>query len=413
MGPLAGGIIAQSGVKVFFLSRTKGRAEEGVTRAVRQARSEVIARNIVTGDYDTLLEHALKEADWIVESVSEHKETKRTLYEKVEPYRKVGSVVSSMTSSLPISVLCKGRSRDFKKHFLGIHFYNPPGKLIACEVAPHTGTLPEVTSYMTDFLTHQLRRVVVPVRDVAAYAGNRIGFLLFSIVAVLAEKHGVEMMDYLIGPYTGRTMPPLRTLDLVGLDIFKAIIENLLMYSDSAQIHAELTVPGYVEEMIKRGNLGNKTPQRGGFYKRNGNNKELVVNPTTLEYEPARNCTIDFIETAKELMHLGRYREAFKVITTAECPEGDIVRRILCAYLSCSYSSVGEVTERELGMRGIDDVMALGYGWAPPSVLLHMLGGVEVVKNLLRMSGTGILTTIDTCLREFDTSDAGRYFVAH
>ena len=410
IGSLTGGIIAQEGIKVYFLSRELGRARRGLERAVAQAHSEVMSRNIVCGDYDHLLEGALAEADWVIEAVTEDLAIKRRVYEEVEQYKRPETIVSSTTSSLPLTALAQGRSENFKRNFLSTHFYNPPGKMLACEITGQPGTDLRVLNFMKDFLEHRLRRVVIPVKNVAGFAGNRIAFLLFSRITALAEEYGVEMMDYLIGPYTGRLMPPLATLDLVGLDIHKAIINNL--YENTKDdMHKFFTLPDYINKMINMGVLGNKT--KGGFYKRLESGKCVFFDPETRDYVPSVEPNVDFVEKAKHLIHMGMYREAFYTIKTAHCREADIVMDILCTYVAYSYSRIGEVTESDNGIDGIDKVMSAGFHWAAPSVIQHMLGGKEVVAELLHKKGLEVPDALSNdCEPSSKIINSGKYFVA-
>jgi 3-hydroxyacyl-CoA dehydrogenase len=412
IGSLTGGLIAQMGIKVYFLSRVLDRAKSGLERAIVQARSEVINRNVVYGDYEHLLESALKEADWVVECVTEDLATKQRMYEKVDQYKRPGTIVSSTTSSLPLTELSQGRSEEFKRNFLSTHFFNPPGRMLACEIATHPGTDPKVLDRMKDFLERELRRVVIPVKNIAGFAGNRIAFLLFNRITALAEEHGVETMDYLIGPYTGRLMPPLATLDLVGLDIYKAIIKSLYENTDD-EMHASFVLPDYINKMSERGCLGNKTPTKGGFYKRLESGKSVFYDPATCDYVPAVEPHIVFVEKAKNLIHLGLYREAFEVIRTARCKEADIVMDILCTYIAYSYSRIGEVTERELGIDGINKVMSFGFNWAAPSLIVDMLGGKESVMQLLEEKGVKVPDFLKNRGEAgWQIPNAGKYFVA-
>ncbi|MBA7695283.1 putative 3-hydroxyacyl-CoA dehydrogenase [subsurface metagenome] len=364
------------------------------------------------GDYDHLLESTLEEADWIVESVSENRAIKQRMYEKIDQYKRPDAIVSSTTSSLPLTILSKERSENFKRNFLATHFYNPPARMLACEVATQSDTDAHVFGFMKDFLEHELRRVVIPVRNIAGFAGNRIAFLLFNRIAALAEGYGVEMMDYLIGPYTGRLMPPLATLDLVGVDIYKAIIENLCEYTND-EMHNSLILPDYINKMIHSGALGNKTPDNGGFYKKDTSGNCLYLNPATLDYVPAQKPHIEFVEAAEDMIHWGKYREAFDIIKTSCSKEADIVMDILCTYIAYSYSRIGEVTEREFGINGIDRVMSFGFNWAAPSVIVKMLGGKESVIELLHKKGLEVPRSLET---EGESSlqvlNSGKYFVA-
>lgn len=410
VGSLTGGIIAQNGIKVFFLSRTENGARKGVEKAINQARSEVIARRIVCGDYEHLLKAALAEADWIVEAVTEDVSAKRTMYAEVEKYRRPSSIVSSTTSSLPLSALVDGRSEDFKKNFISTHFYNPPGKMPACETTGHDGTDAEVLDFMNQFLEKQLGREVIPVRNVAGFAGNRIAFVLFSRITALAEAYGVEMMDYLIGPYTGRLMPPLATIDLVGLDIHRAIIKSLYENTND-EMHDWLLVPDYVNAMIAKRMLGNKT--RGGFYKKLESGRYTFLDPQSCEYVEAIQPHIGFVEKAKHFIRMGMYKEAFDKIRMAHCPEADIVTDILCAYIAYSYARIGEVTEPEYGINGIDRVMSFGFNWAPPSVIVQMLGGNEAAGELLAKKGFAVPKTLKSeQAPAMNVIGSGKYFVA-
>jgi len=384
VGNLVGGLFAQQGIKVYFLSRTLDGAKSGLKKAMDQARSEVISHYIECGDYDQMLENALEEADLIIESVSENLEIKRKIYQKVERHRKPETIIGTTTSSLPLNTLAEERSESFKRNFLSTHFYNPPGKMLACEIAGTDDTDPNVYSFMKDFLKNELRRVIIPVNNVPGFAGNRIAFVLFNRITSLAEKYGIEMLDYLIGPYTGRLMPPLATIDVVGLDIHKAIIQSLRENTHD-EIHESLVLPSYINKMIDEGLLGNKT--RAGFYKKLESGKRLFIDPTTCDYVPAIEPHVAFVEKAKNLIHLGRYREAFDAIRIARGKEAEIVLEILCMYVSYSYSRIGEVTSQEYGIDGIDTVMSSGFNWAGPSVIVEMLGGKETVIGLLEQRG--------------------------
>ncbi len=424
IGSLVGGLIAQQGIKVHFLSRTVEGAKRGLQRAIAQARSEVISRNIICGDYNHLFEDALKEADWIIECVSEDLAIKKKMYEMIDAHKRPDAIVSSVTSSLPLEILPKGRSENFRKNFLSTHFYNPPGKMLACELTGQSDTSPEVVDFMKDFLQHRLRRAVIPVKNVAGFAGNRIAFLLLNRITALAAVYGAEMMDYLIGPYTGRQMPPLATIDLVGLDIHKAIIESLYNNTND-EMHHSLVPPGYVDKMIQNGSLGNKTPDKGGFYKKLESGKLMFIDPASCEYVPAIEPHVGFVEKAKHLIHMGQYRDAFEIIKTASGREAQIVKDILCVYIVYSYSRVGEVTEPVFGINGIDRVMSFGFNWAPPSLIVSMLGGKEYVIKLLEKKefevpnalrsaddGKGRMPSRSGPALRQDGLDAGRYFPA-
>jgi 3-hydroxyacyl-CoA dehydrogenase len=412
VGSLSGGLLAQNGMKVWFLSRTLAGSQKGLARAQKQARSEVIADNITCGDYESMLQEACGQADWILECVAEDLNIKQTLYEQVDQYRRPDSIVSSVTSSLVLEDLPEGCSESFQQNFLSTHFYNPPGKMLACEICGTPNTAPAVVSLMAAFCETRLRRAVIPVKPTAGFAGNRIAFLLFARITELAIEHGVEMMDYLIGPYTGRLMAPLATIDLVGLDIHKAIIRSLQGHTVD-DLHHKLVLPEYVETMILAGQLGNKTRSQGGFYNRLESGAFMYIDPETGEYVPSFGPRIQFVEKAKDQIHLGRYAEAFETILKGKGPEADIVHEIMATYIAYSYMLIGEATEAKDGITGIDRVMATGFNWASPSLLVHMLGGKESAIELIEDQGLPVpdaLRTDTTCERY--TFNAGKYFPA-
>lgn len=412
VGSLAGGVLAQNGIKVYFLSRSLARSQKGLEKAMAQARSEVIGKNIVCGDYDTLLQKACVEADWVLECVAEDTAVKQRMYEQIDRFRRPGTLVSSVTSSLVLEDLPKGRSDDFCRHFLSTHFYNPPGKMMACELCGQSRTDPAVVAFMAEFLETRLRRAVIPVRPTAGFAGNRVAFLLFSRITELAARHGVEMMDYLIGPYTGRIMPPLATLDLVGLDIHAAIIHSLQKNVTDA-MHETIQLPTYVEAMIQAGHLGRKTRDKGGFYKRLESGSSLYVDPATLRYVNAFAPHVQFVETAKQYIHLGMYREAFETILAAEGAEADIVKEILAMYIAYSYMMIGEVTEERYGIEGIDRVMTTGFNWAGPSMLVRMLGGKARAIELIASQSLPVPDALRSCSAcERNVFNVGKYFPA-
>jgi len=410
VGSLSGGLMAQNGLKVYFLSRTKQGSEKGLQKAISQARSELIARNIICGDYESMLKQALGEADWVVEAIGEDVAIKQHMHQQVETYKNPRAIVSSTTSSLPLSSLVQGRSPDFKKKFLSTHFYNPPGRMPACEITGIEETDPQVVSFMSGFLADRLRRAIIPVKNTPAFAGNRIGFVLFARITSLAAQLGVELMDYLIGPYTGRLMAPLATIDLVGLDIHKAIIDSLTQHTHDA-MHSWLSVPDYINKMLERKLLGYKT--KGGFYKKLESGKYVFLDPATCQYIPAIEPHVAFVEKAKHFTRMGMYQKAFETILSANGSEAEVVKDILCAYVAYSYSLVGEVTDKNDGIEGIDDVMSYGFHWASPSVIVEVLGGPDAAAQLLTQKGFEVPDALKAGLKShFNIINSGEYFVA-
>jgi hypothetical protein len=263
---------------------------------------------------------------------------------------------------------------------------------------------------MRQFLETRLKRVVIPVKNTVAFAGNRIAFVLFSKITALVCEFGVEIMDYLIGPYTGRLMPPLATLDLVGLDIHKAIVNSLNAHTND-NLHGWLVVPDYIDTMVQKNLLGNKAGS--GFYKKLESGKFVFLDPASCDYIPAIEPHAAFVEKAKHFIRMGMYRDAFDTILSAQGTEAEIVKDILAAYVAYSYLLVGEVTDGSVGIGGIDEVMAYGYHWAPPSVIVELLGGTDAAAQLLSEKGFNVPDALQQGLKShFNLINSGKYFVA-
>lgn len=413
VGSLTGGILAQNGIHVYFISRTRSGAEKGLQKAISQARSDLIAEQITCGDYDTLLAEACRQADWIIEAVAEDLDVKRRIYEQIDAYRRAGSVVSTLTSSLPLEQLPIGRSEDFQRCFLSTHFYNPPAKLTACEVCGTSKTDQAIVTAMAAFLRRQLRRKVVPVKPIAGFAGNRIAFVLFAWVTALVEQYGVEMVDYLIGPYTGRAMPPLATIDLVGLDIHAAIIRNLHANIGADAAKKWLSLPPYVQKMIENGQLGRKTKEKGGFYKKMPDETFAFLDPKTLDYIPPCQPKTDFVEKAKDLIHVGQYQQAFETIFSASDPLAEWVQRFLAMYIAYAYSLVGQVCDLKYGISPIDEVMTNGFNWASPSMIVWLAGGRKKVIPILQQFDLPVPQALrDDTICQRQPLQVGKYLVA-
>src|SRR3972149_4311833 len=226
------------------------------------------ARLIATGNFEDHLGW-LAQADWIIEAVAERLDVKQALFAKVEAHRKPGTLVSSNTSGIPVRALAEGRSQEFRQHFLGTHFFNPPRYMKLLELIPGPETLLEVMQEMAEFGEGALGKGIVVSKDTPNFIANRIGtFGLFTVMRIMMEgDYSVEEVDWLTGPAIGRPKTAtLRTADLVGLDTGAQIASNIPQgLSDDAERPA-YAVPPFLQELVKRGWLGEKTGQ--GFYKR-------------------------------------------------------------------------------------------------------------------------------------------------
>ena len=396
MGAGSGEVFAAAGIETTFLARTRDKALEGQKRAEKLAKSSAVSRFIRVGSYDEDLTRAVGEADLVFEAVSEDLALKRVYFEKIDQARKPDSIVATVSSGLSIATMAAVGGASFARNFLGIHFFNPPNVIVGCELIPHAGTDPLVVAEVTTLLRDRLGRELVRTSDTPAFCGNRVGFKVLNECAQLAEKHGGGYIDALVGPHTGRAMAPLATIDFVGWDVHQAIVDNVFANTRD-EAHEAFALPAFMKQKIAAGCLGDKTPDKGGFFKKG--DKQTVEVP-----EVARKM--------KALHHVGRYREAFDVFAEAGGADAELMRRVILGYVSYGLNRVGEVVE---SVADVDRIMGFGFNWAPPGVLVDLIGARRTVSLLEAARLPVPRPLVDAAERNqrlFDAThvDIGRFF---
>lgn len=418
MGSGSGAVFAAAGIPTVFLARTRDKAAAGRTRVEQMVKSTAISALIEVGSYAEDLERECAGADLIFEAVAEELDIKREFFTRVDAIRKPDAIVATVSSGLSIAAMCAGASDGFRKHFLGIHFFNPPNVIVGCELIGHAGTDPGVLGFVRDLLDGPLGREVVETTDTPAFAGNRVGFKVLNEVAQLAEEHGVAFMDALIGPHTGRAMTPLGTVDFVGWDVHQAIVDNLLANTRD-EAHDAFRLPGYMAKLIAAGHLGNKTKDKGGFFRTAGQGKDdkatLVLDPKSGDYRPAAPVELPgFVEQMRAAIRVGRYRQAMDVMCAAEGAAAELMRKVVLGYLSYGLERVGDVVVRA---RDVDRIMGFGFNWAPPSVLVDAIGARRTAALLEKARlpvPRVVIEAAEKSIHLFDEPevDRGRFFFA-
>ncbi len=419
MGAGSGEVFAAAGIPTVFLARTRDKARAGQLQAERMAKSGAISRFITLGSYEDDLEREVADADLVFEAVAERIDLKRHFFERIDAHRKAGAIVATVSSGLSIAGMTEGRSDDFRRHFLGLHLFNPPNVIVGCEVIPHGETDPAVTAFCIELLETRLGRVVVETADLPAFAGNRVGFKVLNEVAHLAAEHGVAFMDALIGSHTGRAMGPLTTVDFVGWDVHAAIVDNLFEKTDD-EAHAIFELPGYMRDLIADGHLGRKTPDKGGFFRTVGTGADaesFVLDIASRAYVPAAEVVVelpDFVGAMKRASRFGRYGETMDIFASAEGDAADLMRKVILGYISYGLNRVGTVVKTPAG---VDRIMGFGFNWAPPSVLVDTIGARRTVSLLERADivvPPAIAQAADSGAKLFDEPhvDLGRFFYA-
>ena len=316
---------------------------------------------IKTGNFDDNMKD-IANYDWVIEVVVERLEIKQSVFEQVEKYRKPGTLITSNTSGIPIHLMTEGRSDDFKAHFCGTHFFNPPRYLELLEIIPTKDTQQEVIDFLTHFGDNMLGKTVVLCKDTPAFIGNRVG-----VYSMLALTHLVEQMDLSveeIDKYTGPAMghpksATFRTADVVGLDTLVNVANGLVQNAPNDEAKAVFTLPSYLTKMVDNKWLGEKSKQ--GFYKREkdaaGNTVILSLDLKTLEYKEQQKVKSATLEATKPIDDI---RKRMKVYEQGKDKAGILFRAMHYPLFEYVANRVPEITD---DFYRIDDAMRAGFGW--------------------------------------------------
>ncbi len=417
MGAEVAALFAARGFQVAALARTQEKALEGLHKAREAARSDVIDRAIHCGAYEASLEKETSVADLVIECLADDLPTKSRYLEWVDRARRAETVVATVSSGLSIAELSGGRSPGFRRHFLGMHLFRPVASVVGTELIAGPETDREELGMIRAMLRKRLGRVVVECRDAPGFAGNRIAFKVLNECAQLAEVHGVVRIDYLIGPYTGRARAPLATIDALGWDVHESIVDQVFDRT-SDEAHDAFRMPVYMQELLVKGHLGDKTPKLGGFYRRvviDARKVDMVLDPKIGGYVERRATEpVAFVEQSKRLHAEGRYAEALAVLLHATGPEAELVRKVLFGYVSYALNRVGpQEVASEVGV--VDGILGHGFRWAPPGVLVDLFGAKATIEA---MKACGLqVPALVSGLRAGEklssgAGNIGRYFVA-
>jgi 3-hydroxyacyl-CoA dehydrogenase len=341
---------------------------------------------VKTGNLEDDFEAAVSQADWIIEVIVENLKIKQGLMERIDAVRKPGSIVSSNTSGIPLKDIAAGRSEDFKQHFLGTHFFNPPRYLKLLEVISTADTLPEVVEFISHFGEYRLGKGIVLCKDTPNFIGNRVAFGTgaFAMDFILNNGYTVDEVDAITGPLMGRPKTAtFRLIDLVGIDVWDHVGRNLaplIQHDTYAMPYLTAEKPNaLIKTMIERGWLGNKT--KVGFYKEvrgEGGKKEFwSLNLQTLEHEAPTKPRFDSVKAAKDVEGLG---DRLKVFLKADDKAAKLVQAL--TYQGFQYASALLPEVADTG-KPIDDAICWGFGHDyGPFETWDMLGVRETVAQM-------------------------------
>jgi 3-hydroxyacyl-CoA dehydrogenase len=386
MGAQIAAHFANAGVPALLLDVTAEAAKQGLERARALKPDPFFTPDtwklVSTGGFDEGLPR-IHDSDWILEAIIEKLDAKRALLEKVDAARRQGSIVTSNTSGIPIAALAEGRSDDFRQHWLGTHFFNPPRYLRLLEIIPTPETRPDVVEAVSDFADHRLGKGVVIAKDSPNFIGNHIG--LYAMMRILAKvaagEYTIDEVDAITGPPLGRPKSAtFRTLDLAGLDILGHVVNNLRERAGGAQSDV-WTLPPFFVSMLERGMTGEKAGQ--GFYKRvrrpDGEAEILTLDPATLEYGPKRPPRIASLDATASLPDV---RDRVRALFAAQDKAGSLLRDTLAPTLVYTASVTPAIAHSP---DDVDRVMRWGFGWElGPFELIDAIGAQKVIDAARR-----------------------------
>jgi 3-hydroxyacyl-CoA dehydrogenase len=364
MGAQIAAHVANAGLPVRLLDLTADVAAQGLKRARSLKPDPFFTREtaslITTGGFDSDLKK-IADVDWIVEAVVEQADVKRPLLERVEAARRAGTIVSSNTSGIPIASLAAGRSDDFRRHWLGTHFFNPPRYLHLVEVVPTGETDRAVVDRLTHFLDHRLGKGVVVAKDSPNFIANHIGLVGVTYVlrALASGEYTIEEIDAITGPALGRPKSAtFRTMDIAGIDILAHVAANL-----------NLDLPAFVTQMIERGMIGEKAGQ--GFYRKEAG-EILTLDPKTLTYRPKQPAKLASLDAARSIEDV---RERIKTLYNARDRVGDFLRKTLGPTIEYAARVAPDIA---YSPEDVDRAMKWGFGWElGPFEIAEIVGGPE------------------------------------
>ena len=352
-----------------------------------------VATRITTGNFTDNMKD-IAGCDWVIEVVVERLDVKQQVFAEVEKYRRPGTLITSNTSGIPIHLMAEGRSEDFKRHFCGTHFFNPPRYLRLLEIIPTPATDQAVTDFLLHYGDLYLGKTTVLCKDTPAFIANRVG--VYGIMAIfrLVEQMGltIDEVDALTGPLIGRPKSAtFRTADVVGIDTLVKVAKGVAENCPNDEQRAVFSIPVWLDKLVENKWLGDKTGQ--GFFKKTkgaGGEKEiLTLNLKTLEYGPRQRPRFASVEAAKAVDDL---KTRLKMLVQAPDKAGEFFRHFhygLFSYISYRIPEISDELYR------VDDAMMAGFGWEIGAFESWDVLGVAATLPKIKEAGYGVAPWVE------------------
>jgi len=339
------------------------------------------ANRITTGNFDDDMAK-ISEADWIIEVVVERLDIKQQVFENVEKHRKAGTLITSNTSGIPIASMSEGRSDDFKKHFCGTHFFNPPRYLRLLEIIPGPETDQGVIDFLMEYGSRFLGKETVLCKDTPAFIANRVGVYSIMELFHLVSEMGltVEEVDKLTGPVIGHAKSAtFRTADVVGLDTLVHVANGVKDNCPDDERNEVFAIPEYVQKMVDNKMLGSKTGK--GFFKKikgdDGKSEILTLDLEKLEYRERQRAKFATLEMTKSVDDLGK---RLPMLYGGMDKAGEFYRKSFHGLFSYVTYRIPEIADE---LYKIDSALRAGFGWKMgPFEKWDAIGLEKVLKNM-------------------------------
>ncbi len=389
---------------------------DALTAAIKSNPSPVYTKDVVkkitTGNFDDNMKD-IAGVDWIIEVVVERLDIKKIIYDKVEQFRKPGTLITSNTSGIPIHLMAEGRSDDFKKNFCGTHFFNPPRYLRLLEIIPTPDTDPAVVDFLLHYGDLYLGKTTVLCKDTPAFIANRIG--VYGIMAIfgLVDKLGltIDEVDALTGPIIGRPKSAtFRTADVVGIDTLVKVAKGVYDNCPNDEAKESFVIPAWLNKMVENNWLGDKTGQ--GFFKKTkgaeGEKEILTLDLKTLEYGPRVKPKFATVEAAKPIDDL---YTRLKILVGGQDKAGEFYRHFHYGLFSYISHRIPEISDE---LYRVDDAMMAGFGWEIGAFESWDVLGVEKMVKAMKDAGYKCAAWVDEMLaagnKSFYKIEAGKKY---
>jgi len=372
-----------------------------------------VVKKIRTGTFTDNMKD-IADADWIIEVVVERLDIKKQIFESVEKFRKLGTLITTNTSGIPIHLMTEGRSDDFKNHFCGSHFFNPPRYLRLLEIIPTEHTDSSVIEFLLHYGDVILGKTTVLCKDTPAFIANRIGvYSMMSIINIMEKQNlSIDEIEALTGPVFGRPKSAtFRTADVVGIDTLVKVANGVYENCLNDESRDQFKIPDWLNKMVENKWLGDKSGN--GFFKKtkaaNGEKNIEVLDLKTMQYQHRQKVKFASIDAVKQIEDVPT---RIKSLFNASDKAGQFYKSFHYSLFSYVSHRIPEISDE---LYRIDDAMKAGFGWEIGAFESWDIIGLPQTISKIKEAGFTISPWVDDMLNKgftsfYKTENGNRYY---